>query len=193
MANQLHDGRNVCLSEMILVNLYEYMGEGVTSLKNIQTKGNLLLSGPFWLLQLWLNAGFEACLPIHNPIDADANVVKNIRVEGMRLTKRYNFTPTMPPFSSRTCSPEWFTRKFPSSSNDKEDESVAIREAFLTPRVFSLRLNQPKIQVTLIAYQPNLVAREFGLIQIPPKPLYGKRILSFFTTQSTLRLPAADI
>lgn len=35
LANQLHVGRNVCLSEMILVNLYESLGEGVTALKNI--------------------------------------------------------------------------------------------------------------------------------------------------------------
>lgn len=60
MANQLHAGDNRCLSEMILVNIYESLGEGVTTLKNIQPKGNLLLSGPFWLLQLWLNATFEA-------------------------------------------------------------------------------------------------------------------------------------
>lgn len=47
LANQLHAGLNVCLSEMILANLYESLGEGVTALKKIQTKGNLLLFGPF--------------------------------------------------------------------------------------------------------------------------------------------------
>lgn len=50
MVNKLHAGHNLCLSEMILVNLYESLGEGVITFKNIQPKGNLLLSGPFWLL-----------------------------------------------------------------------------------------------------------------------------------------------
>lgn len=108
---------------MILANLYESLDEGVTALKNIKTKGNLLLSGPFWLLQFWLNVSFDACLPIHNPIDADIDAVKNRRVEGMRLAmltpsdegrklqqsftkymmmfaKRYNFTPVMTHFAS---------------------------------------------------------------------------------------------
>lgn len=183
---------------MILANLYESLGEGVSALKNIKTKGNLLLSVPFWLLKLWLNTSFEACLPIHNPIDADADIVKNKRVAGTHLamltpsdeglnlqqsfanyvmifTKCYNFTPAMAPFASRTCGLEWFTRKFPSPLKDKEAESIAIWEAFLSPRVFSLKLNQSNIQVILIAYQPNLVARQFGLIQILPKPFYAKK------------------
>ena len=116
-----------------------------------------------------------------NPIDADADEVRNKRVEGthlamltpsdegrnlqksftnyvMMFAKCYNFTPTMAPFASRMCGPEWFTRKFHFPSKDKEAESIAIWEAFLTPSVFSLRLNQSKSQVTLIEYQPNLVA-----------------------------------
>lgn len=128
---------------MVLANLYESLGEGVTALKNIRTKGNVLFSSPFWLLQLWLNASFEACLPTYNPIDADVAEVRNRRVEGTCLTmltpsdeglnlqqsftnyvmmfaKRYNFTPTMAPFAFRTCGPYWFTRKFPSPSKDKE-------------------------------------------------------------------------
>lgn len=128
LATQLHAGRNVCLNEMILANIYESLGEGVTALKNIQTKGNILLSGPFWLMQLWLNASFEAYLPTHNLIDADAVVVNNRRVKGthleiltpsdegrnlqqsftnyvMMFAKRYNFTPAMTPFAFRMCVP----------------------------------------------------------------------------------------
>lgn len=199
---------------MILANLYKSQGEGVTALKNIRTKGSLLLSGPFWLLQLWLNASFKACLPTHNPIDANAAVVKNRRVEGTRLamltpsnegrnlqqsftnyvmmfSKRYNFTPAMTPFSSRTCGPEWFMRKFPSLSKDKKAELVAIWEAFLTPRVFSLRLNQSKSQVTLIAYQPILSHENLASFISFLNPYMQERILSFFTTQSTLRLLVA--
>lgn len=81
----------------------------------------------------------------------------------------------MAPFASRMCGPKWFTRKFHFPSKDKEAESISIWEAFLTPRVFSLRINQSKIQVAFIAYQPNLVEQQFGLIQILPKPLYAKK------------------
>lgn len=35
IANQLHVGRKLCLSEMILVHLYECLGEGVTHLKTL--------------------------------------------------------------------------------------------------------------------------------------------------------------
>ncbi|XP_050876617.1 auxin transporter-like protein 5 [Lathyrus oleraceus] len=45
MANQLHVGHNLCVSEMILASLYESLGEGVTTFNNIQPKGNSLLSG----------------------------------------------------------------------------------------------------------------------------------------------------
>lgn len=47
MANQLHVGHNLHLSKMILASLYESLGECITTLKNIQPKGNMLLSGPF--------------------------------------------------------------------------------------------------------------------------------------------------
>lgn len=59
LANQLHIGHDICLSEMILESLYESLSDGVAQLKNLGEKGNLLLFDPFWLLQLWLNATFE--------------------------------------------------------------------------------------------------------------------------------------
>lgn len=52
LANQLHARHNICLSEMILASLYESLSDGVAQLKNLGDKRNLLLSGPFWLLQL---------------------------------------------------------------------------------------------------------------------------------------------
>lgn len=85
LGNQIHDGRNIRLSKIILANLYESLNEGVTALKKIRTNGNMLLSGPFWLLELWLNPSFKACLPTHNPIDVDVVEVRNRRVEGTCL------------------------------------------------------------------------------------------------------------
>lgn len=182
MANQLHVGYNLCLSEMILVSLYESLGEGVTTLKNIQPRVNVSLSGPFWLLQLWLNATFETSLPIRNPIDAEAKEIKIRRVEGTRLAlltpndegmdlqqtfidyimmlaKLYNFTPSMAPFAHKIHGPEWFTRKFHAPSKDQQAESLAIWEEFLTPKLLLTRLRQSRNHFTLLRYQPNLVSR----------------------------------
>lgn len=52
IANQLHVGRKLFLSDLILIHLYESLGEGVTLLKTLGDQGNLLLSRPLWLLQL---------------------------------------------------------------------------------------------------------------------------------------------
>ena len=62
LATQLHHKYPLCLAELILANLYESISNGVTQLKVLGDRGNLLLSGPFWLLQLWLNATFESFL-----------------------------------------------------------------------------------------------------------------------------------
>lgn len=91
------------------------------------------------------------------------------------FTKRRVFTSSMAPFAAWKCGPEWFTRHFPSSSKKGETKSLLIWEAFLTPRILTLRLNPSKVQVTLIAYQSNLVSRQFGLIQALPNCLYDKK------------------
>lgn len=72
---------------MILSSLYESLNDGVTQLKNLGEKGNILLSGPFWLLQLWLNATFDASLPSKCLVDEDSKEVKNGRAEGVRLAQ----------------------------------------------------------------------------------------------------------
>lgn len=52
MANQLHTGTKLCLSEMILANLYESLSESVNLLKTIKDQGKINLSGPFWLFTI---------------------------------------------------------------------------------------------------------------------------------------------
>lgn len=139
LENQLHVGHDICLSEMILASLYESLSDGVAQLKNLRDKGNLLLSGPFWLLQLWINATSEASLSNKGFIDKDVKEIKNKRVEGMRLAqltpndegqtlqstfmgylmmfaKRHVFTSSMASFSFRKHGPKWFSRTFPSPS-----------------------------------------------------------------------------
>ena len=68
LARDLHENRRVCLSELLLVDLYESLRSVVLSLKS-HTSKNILLAGPFWLLQLWLNAMFEPSLSTANTID----------------------------------------------------------------------------------------------------------------------------
>lgn len=132
-----------------MTSLFESLSDGITQLKNLGEKGNLLLFGPFWLLQLWLNATFEASLPNKSPVDEEAEEVKNKRVEGIRLAqltpsdegkalrpkfmsyvmmfaKHHEFTSNMAPFATRKYGPEWFTRPFPSPTKNQEIESVLI-------------------------------------------------------------------
>lgn len=198
ISNQLHVGRKLCLSEMILGHLYESLGESVTLLKTLGDRGNLLLSGPFWLLQLWLNSSFEKHLPSLQIPDEESEAIRNQTVEGIRLSQmtpvvedkslqqsytsyvvafsqRRHFTPSMASFSYRKVSPEWFTRKFPAPEDKDVEESNAIWITFLTPKVLALRLRSARNQVVLLGYQPNLVARQFGLVQILPKPLFSRK------------------
>src|SRR3954463_6910573 len=71
MANQLHAGTQLNLSQLILGFLYENLGEATNLVKNYKT-GSLLFAGPFWLLQLWLNATFEAHLPYKGIVDEES-------------------------------------------------------------------------------------------------------------------------
>lgn len=87
MANQLHVGHKLCLSQMIMGYLYESLAEGIDTLKRFQLGSNMLLSGPYRLLQLWLNATFETSLPIRGPINEEADEIKNMRVEGTHHTQ----------------------------------------------------------------------------------------------------------
>ena len=50
LANQLHFGRKVCLSELLLGSLYESLGDATAKLKDYEAIINILLSGPHWFL-----------------------------------------------------------------------------------------------------------------------------------------------
>lgn len=81
LTDQLHEGKNVCLSQLILGSLYASLGEAIESLRNIKPKDGILLVGLFWLLQLLLNATFETLLKTKCPYDADP-IISDRRVEG---------------------------------------------------------------------------------------------------------------
>src|SRR3954463_10198343 len=124
MANQLHDGKKLNLSQLLLGSLYENLSEAANLTKNF-TSGSLLYAGPFWLLQLWLNATFEAHLPFRGDVNEEDSKIKNRTIEGTRLAyltpkeemgklhehflaysmmfAQYNqFDPSMAPFAHRT-------------------------------------------------------------------------------------------
>ena len=86
----------------------------------------------------------------------------------------------MAPFTSRKVGPEWFTRPYPSEEDDVVDEFVSMWEAFLRPRIMPLRFKSSKNQLSLIAYQPNLVSRQFGIAQSLPSPIYPREKLLLF-------------
>ena len=54
------------------------------------------------------------------------------------------------------------------------EEYVAFGESFLCPRIMPLRIKGSKNQLSLISYQPNLVSRQFGIIQSLPNPIYAR-------------------
>lgn len=67
LTNQLHDGRNICLGQLILGSLYDSLQIETHSQKNIGPSAKLLLVGPFWLLQLCRNARFESSFQTNVP------------------------------------------------------------------------------------------------------------------------------
>ena len=81
----------------------------------------------------------------------------------------------MAPFARWKVGPEWFTRPHPKSSSDPQvEEHTIMWEAFLTPRIMPLRFKSSKTHLSLIAYQPNLVSRQFGIIQTLPSPIFPR-------------------
>ena len=65
LAIQLHEGREICLSKLILGSLYENLNQAVTSIKEYQSGSSLIIPGPIWLFQLWLLATFRTQLAVH--------------------------------------------------------------------------------------------------------------------------------
>lgn len=65
LANQIHEGRNICLNKLILGSLYESLGIASFELKSINHHDdNILISIPIWILQIWIDATFEPSLKV---------------------------------------------------------------------------------------------------------------------------------
>src|ERR1051325_2827929 len=63
LATPLHRGENISLGQLILASLYASLTDVVNQIKTFDLanpkKKSVLVHGPLWLLQLWLNATFS--------------------------------------------------------------------------------------------------------------------------------------
>ncbi|XP_050897207.1 uncharacterized protein LOC127104031 [Lathyrus oleraceus] len=201
LATQLHQERDIALGQLFLASLYESLSEVVFQIRHFDLensrKKNVLVHGPFCFLQLWLNATFSkdiapygmrrvACpqeerhliwnrlIPL-TPIDKNFPDLQVFRLLFNIMLTRVDFLPSMAPFSRRTEGPAWLTRPFPPTDGEHRDETFLIWRRLLVPRFLSVETssNNP----CLVAYQPNLVARKFGLCQFIPKSLFSSQEL----------------
>ncbi|KAH1231137.1 hypothetical protein GmHk_10G030438 [Glycine max] len=194
MALQIYEGQNFGFGRLLLAVLYESLGEACDDLKKSKDGSSFLVSGPMWLLQLWLNATFEQEMGLIIPQDY-AEEVANRSIEGqraLRLTPKTldqnpqklflkymriflsfdKFLPQHAPFISREVGPAWFTDYFPAVDPDNEEEVNEIWSFYLNPQILSCRTGVQSNYLGLVGYQPNLVSRQFGLSQIRPKSLF---------------------
>jgi hypothetical protein len=193
----LHQGLDVALGRFILASLYDSLREASDLLKKTDKGSPLTLSGPMWLLQLWLNATFETNFKLFLPTHLEATVASR-QTEGVRLallrhrevnlTPRQLFfhyfktllafdeiTPQNTPFAKRTVGPIWFTRPFPAVNPKDEEDTNNVWFMFLNPTILSSRQGTHRRHLGLVGYQPNLVARQFGLTQFRPKSLFKNK------------------
>lgn len=182
LATQLHQERDIALGQLILASLYESLFEVVCQIRLFDPenskKKNVLVHGPFWFLQLWLNATFSkdiapygmrrvTCPPEERhliwkrlipltPIDKTFPDLQVFRLLFNIMLARANFLPSMAPFSRRIEGPAWFTIPFPPTEDEHRDETFLIWRRILVPRF--LLAETSSSNPGLVAYQPNLVA-----------------------------------
>jgi hypothetical protein len=194
MAQQIHEGRIFSLGRLLLATLYEAMGNASDAIKASKDGSTVGIAGPMWLLQLWLNATFETELGLIVPSDYQKEVDER-EVEGQRLvrlaprsldqdTRRLfmrhmkmfltfdKFLPRHAPFVERKYGAAWFLEDFPAFDPDNEEEVNEVWRAYLEQTVLSCRIGDKSNQFGLVGYQPNCVARQFGMSQIRPKSFF---------------------
>jgi hypothetical protein len=193
MAIQLHSGQQFGLGRLILGCLYESMQSLSANLKKTGDGSCFLAAGPFWLLQLWLNATFETELELFLPADYEVEARRR-QVEGTRLVRlaslprnlnyeqqfsRYfkiflnmkTFKKEHASFIERIIGPSWFVQPF-RPLPEFEEFMTAQWLAYLDPTVLSCRIGTTSKDYGLVRYFPNLVSRQFGLTQLIPKSFY---------------------
>jgi hypothetical protein len=168
MAIQIHEGQDFALGRLLLATLNEAIGDACDDIKASKDGSPFLVSGPIWLLQLWLNATFEEELRLIVPSEYTEEV-DNRMVEGGRLVRlspssleqntqklfvKYmkiflnfdKFLPRHAPFLERKYGPTWFTEDFP-----------ALYLGKYGPTMLSCRIGVMSNQLGLVGYQPNCI------------------------------------
>nr|KYP59951.1 hypothetical protein KK1_015398 [Cajanus cajan] len=180
LAQALHLKKKICLSKLLLASLYTCLDEASVSL--FRESGPRNLSGPLWLLQLWLNAILEKKLSL---ISSFSPVCK---LEGARLTTltprkhsidnfaKYisailsfgEFSEDLAPFIRPTLiGPPWLQHN--NQVGNISPDSIGMWFGFLSWDVILSGMRQKDVRI--YPYQPQLFARQFGLCQMKPLPL----------------------
>ncbi|KAI5441042.1 hypothetical protein KIW84_010486 [Lathyrus oleraceus] len=60
ITTQLHEGKRICMSRLILMGLYESLALEVADIVRPENPNSIQIGGHVWLLQLWLIATFES-------------------------------------------------------------------------------------------------------------------------------------
>lgn len=76
------------------------------------------------------------------------------------------FVSTMTHFVDRCISPTWFQNRFTGVTLEATTMSKSVRVVFFTPTLLSTRIETGIVGFGYIGYQPNLVAKQLGFIQM---------------------------
>jgi hypothetical protein len=174
LAIMLHQGLDVALRRFIPASLYDSLGQASDLLKKTDKGSLLTLSGPIWLLQVWLNATFESNFKLFLPTHLEASIAsrqsKGARLALLKqrekcLTTRQLFflffkallafdeiTPQNTPFAKRTVGPAWFRRPFSATNPYSEEDTNNIWFMFLNPTILSSRQGVAKRHLGLVGY-----------------------------------------
>ncbi|XP_009760845.1 uncharacterized protein [Nicotiana sylvestris] len=169
-------GKKLALAPFVLSNLYHGCHDIVTGKFDDAT-------GPFWILQLWLQSYF----PEHQPSTSDNGNAPTYGfplAEGVLRPKTFNhyfvffhtcsYRPAsqFTPFSSRKFGPEWFKRSLdPYFQKLNRTELKDIWASYLIARdiPYSIVLDESsKWKCGVEHYSPNQFARQFGMKQAVP-------------------------
>nr|KYP75380.1 hypothetical protein KK1_008107 [Cajanus cajan] len=183
LAQALHLEKKICLSKLLLASLYTCLDEASESLS--RESGPRNLSGPLWLLQLWLNAIFKKRLSL------TSSFTPTCALEGARLTTftpskrsvvnfaRYidailgfmEFNDDLAPFIRTTLlGPPWLRQN--NHVGNITPDSIEMWFGFLSWDVIISGMRQKNVRI--YPYQPQLFSQQFGLCQMKPLPLRRK-------------------
>nr|KYP37103.1 hypothetical protein KK1_041735 [Cajanus cajan] len=183
LAQALHLKKKICLSKLLLASLYTCLDEASESL--FRESGPQNLSGPLWLIQLWLNAILERKLSL------TSSFTPTWELEGARLItltprKRLidnfakyidailtfsQFSKDLAPFiRTSLIGPPWLCRN--NQVWNMTPDSVEMWFGFLSWDVIMSGMRQKDVRI--YPYQPQLFARQFGLCQMKPLPVRRK-------------------